>query len=54
MPAGENWDAVQVRQQLHDALKGMNPDKDWSFITSQIGMFSYTGMRCRLQNLAQR
>ena len=35
--------SVQVRQQLHDALKELNPDKDWSFITSQIGMFSYTG-----------
>lgn len=33
-----------VRQELHDYLVGLNPDKDWSFILRQIGMFSYTGL----------
>lgn len=33
-----------VRQELHDYLAKLNPDKDWSFILRQIGMFSYTGL----------
>jgi len=33
-----------VRQVLRDNLEKINPDKDWSFITSQIGMFSFTGL----------
>ena len=33
-----------VRQQLHDALAALNPDRDWSFVVKQIGMFSYTGL----------
>jgi aspartate aminotransferase len=33
-----------VRGELYNHLMALNPDKDWSFITSQIGMFSYTGM----------
>jgi aspartate/tyrosine/aromatic aminotransferase len=33
-----------MRQQLHDHLVDINPDKDWSFILRQIGMFSYTGV----------
>ncbi|KAL3132881.1 L-asparaginase 1 [Trebouxia sp. C0009 RCD-2024] len=33
-----------VRQVLRDHLEKINPDKDWSFITSQIGMFSFTGL----------
>lgn len=33
-----------VRKVLHDELVKLNPDKDWSFVTSQIGMFSFTGM----------
>lgn len=33
----------EVRQVLRDHLENLNPDKDWSFITSQIGMFTYTG-----------
>ena len=32
-----------VRQTLYDELLKLNPDKDWSFITRQIGMFSFTG-----------
>ena len=34
-----------VRQLLHDELAKLNPDKDWSFVLQQIGMFSYTGAR---------
>ncbi len=33
-----------VRQQLYDALRALNPDKDWSFVVTQIGMFSFTGL----------
>lgn len=33
-----------VRQELYDALVRLEPNKDWSFVTKQIGMFSFTGM----------
>lgn len=33
-----------VRSELQAALEQRCPDKDWSFITKQIGMFSFTGM----------
>lgn len=33
-----------VRKQLHDELGVLYPEKDWGFILSQIGMFSYTGI----------
>lgn len=33
-----------VRKQLHDELGVLYPEKDWGFILSQIGMFSFTGM----------
>ena len=33
-----------VRNELQAALEKRCPDKDWSFITQQIGMFSFTGM----------
>lgn len=33
-----------VRSELQAALEKRCPDKDWSFITQQIGMFSFTGM----------
>ena len=33
-----------VRQVLHDGLVALNPDRDWSFVVSQIGMFTFTGM----------
>lgn len=32
-----------VRQLLHDELMALYPEKDWGFILSQIGMFSFTG-----------
>ena len=33
-----------MREELHSELVKCNPDKDWSFVLSQIGMFSFTGM----------
>jgi aspartate aminotransferase len=35
---------ARVRGELQAALEQRCQDKDWSFITQQIGMFSYTGM----------
>jgi aspartate aminotransferase len=34
----------KVRGELRAALEKRMADKDWSFVTKQIGMFSYTGM----------
>eukprot|EP00879_Flechtneria_rotunda_P027702 GHRR01029689.1.p1 GENE.GHRR01029689.1~~GHRR01029689.1.p1 ORF type:complete len:346 (+),score=121.14 GHRR01029689.1:119-1156(+) len=42
--AGMAGRIARVREELRAALEKRYPDKDWSFITSQIGMFSYTGM----------
>lgn len=33
-----------VRSELQAALEKRCPEKDWSFVTQQIGMFSFTGM----------
>ena len=33
-----------VRRELFEELTRLNPDKDWSFVTRQIGMFSFTGL----------
>eukprot|EP00199_Chlamydomonas_sp_CCMP681_P000501 CAMPEP_0119108176 /NCGR_PEP_ID=MMETSP1180-20130426/13508_1 /TAXON_ID=3052 ORGANISM="Chlamydomonas cf sp, Strain CCMP681" /NCGR_SAMPLE_ID=MMETSP1180 /ASSEMBLY_ACC=CAM_ASM_000741 /LENGTH=431 /DNA_ID=CAMNT_0007093765 /DNA_START=35 /DNA_END=1330 /DNA_ORIENTATION=+ len=35
---------ARVRGELRAALEQKNPKKDWSFITKQIGMFSFTGL----------
>jgi aspartate aminotransferase len=35
---------AKVRGELQAALEARAPARDWSFITRQIGMFSYTGM----------
>jgi aspartate aminotransferase, chloroplastic len=35
---------ARVRQELRDALEKRQPARDWSFITKQAGMFSFTGM----------
>jgi aspartate aminotransferase len=44
-----------VRAQLVDALKKLNPDKSWDFITEQIGMFSYTGMTtAQVENMTNK
>jgi hypothetical protein len=33
-----------VRRELYDHLVRIHPQRDWSFIVDQIGMFSYTGL----------
>ena len=35
---------MNVRKVLYDHLVKLMPDKDWTFVTSQIGMFSFTGL----------
>jgi len=35
---------ARVRGELQAALEKRCPDRDFSYITAQIGMFSYTGM----------
>jgi len=35
---------ISMRQALHNELKKLGTPGDWSHITSQIGMFSYTGL----------
>ncbi|KAI8473711.1 MAG: aspartate aminotransferase [Monoraphidium minutum] len=42
--AGMAGRIAQVRGELRAALEKRMADKDWSFVTKQIGMFSYTGM----------
>eukprot|EP00210_Caulerpa_lentillifera_P008788 g8384.t1 len=34
-----------VRKVLYDHLVRLMPEKDWTFVTSQIGMFSFTGLQ---------
>jgi aspartate aminotransferase len=34
-----------VRSSLKAALEARMPEKDWSFVTKQIGMFSFTGLK---------
>lgn len=34
----------RMRRELRAALEARLPSRDWSFITSQIGMFSFTGL----------
>mmetsp|Transcript_8529 Transcript_8529/g.21831 ORF Transcript_8529/g.21831 Transcript_8529/m.21831 type:complete len:447 (-) Transcript_8529:120-1460(-) len=44
-----------VRQQLVDCLKEMSPNRNWDFITDQIGMFSYTGMTtAQVENMTNK
>ena len=33
-----------MRQKLRAGLEKLKPESDWSFITTQIGMFAYTGL----------
>ncbi|MDR2991837.1 MAG: aspartate/tyrosine/aromatic aminotransferase [Burkholderiaceae bacterium] len=33
-----------MRAQLHDALRARLPERDWSYLVTQRGMFSYTGL----------
>lgn len=43
LPGCRTFETQDVRQTLYDELVKLNPDKDWSFVTRQIGMFSFTG-----------
>ena len=42
--AGMAGRIAKVRGELQAALEKRLPDRNWGFITQQIGMFSYTGM----------
>jgi aspartate/tyrosine/aromatic aminotransferase len=35
---------IEMRAALRQGLEALKPDMDWSFITTQIGMFAYTGL----------
>ena len=35
---------ISMRTQLREKLEGLGTPGDWSHITTQIGMFSYTGL----------
>eukprot|EP00740_Mantoniella_antarctica_P012535 CAMPEP_0181376626 /NCGR_PEP_ID=MMETSP1106-20121128/17413_1 /TAXON_ID=81844 /ORGANISM="Mantoniella antarctica, Strain SL-175" /LENGTH=446 /DNA_ID=CAMNT_0023495205 /DNA_START=41 /DNA_END=1381 /DNA_ORIENTATION=+ len=44
-----------VRKMLYDDLTKVNPDKDWSFVTRQIGMFSFTGLNpAQVENMTNK
>ena len=36
---------IEMRQKLRAGLEKLKPESDWSFITTQIGMFAYTGLK---------
>lgn len=42
--AGMAGRIASVRSELQAALEKRCPEKAWSFVTQQIGMFSFTGM----------
>ena len=42
--AGMAGRIARVRGELRKSLESKMPAKDWSFVTSQIGMFSFTGL----------
>ena len=44
-----------VRKALYDHLVKLNPDKDWSFVLHQVGMFSYTGLSpAQVENMTNK
>eukprot|EP00873_Tetraselmis_striata_P039256 jgi/Tetstr1/459520/TSEL_004887.t1 len=44
-----------VRKSLRAALEARMPEKDWSFVTSQIGMFSFTGLKpAQVENMTNK
>lgn len=44
-----------VRRVLYDELVKLMPEKDWTFVTSQIGMFSYTGLNpAQVENMTKK
>ena len=46
---------ARVREELKTALDARLPSKDWSFVTSQIGMFSFTGLNpAQVENMTNK
>jgi aspartate aminotransferase len=44
-----------VRSLLYDDLVKLNPDKDWTFVKRQIGMFSFTGLNpAQVENMTAK
>eukprot|EP00210_Caulerpa_lentillifera_P006611 g6316.t1 len=44
-----------VRKILYDHLVRLMPEKDWTFVTSQIGMFSFTGLNpAQVENMMDK
>ena len=45
---------IEMRKQLREGLEKLKPEMDWSFITTQIGMFAYTGLtEAQVERLTQ-
>lgn len=44
---------IEMRKLLREALERLGTPGDWSHITSQIGMFSYTGLNSNKTHYAQ-
>lgn len=62
LPSAQAWEVhltllvccvQQVRQDLNGHLTRLNGDRDWSFILSQVGMFSFTGLNKVHPNLPE-
>lgn len=46
---------MQVRSYLFEELKKRMPQKDWSFVVNQIGMFSFTGLSpAQVENMTNK
>ena len=44
-----------MRQDLYEHLTRLMPEKDWRFVTSQIGMFSFTGLTpAQVENMTSK
>ena len=44
LASGMSGRIIKMRKVLYDALVSLNTPGDWTHITSQIGMFSFTGL----------
>ncbi|KAG5897213.1 hypothetical protein JTB14_022564 [Gonioctena quinquepunctata] len=46
---------IEMRKQLREALEALKTPGDWSHLTKQIGMFSYTGLNeCQSNNMVKK
>ena len=45
---------IEMRDRLRSGLEKLKPENDWSFITTQIGMFAYTGLTAEQVQAASR